>query len=245
MNASARRATHAIALACAAVVLANVAACAPSAMPPGPIGPLVATQAPSPTASATPLPSVEVTGYHGKRVDPIAVLHENSIKGPQNIDHASYRLRVDGLVDHPLTLTYEQVVSGPPNYAKIVTLNCVEGWSATLLWQGVLVRDLLSAARVQPQAKVVIFKAHDGYTEAFPIDYFSKKDILMAYRENGLPLSAEWGWPFQLVAEDKWGYKWVKWIDEIQLSSDTTYRGYWEQRGYSNDGSLDKQFIGP
>jgi DMSO/TMAO reductase YedYZ molybdopterin-dependent catalytic subunit len=248
VNAARRIRPVTMLLACAALAaLAALAGCAPTALPPGPVGPLVATAGPSPSATGVPapLPSVEVTSYRGKRVDPISVLHENSIKGPQNIDPATYRLHIDGLVKHPLTLTYDQVASGPQSYTKIVTLNCVEGWSATLLWQGVLVRDVLRAAEPQPGAKIVIFKARDGYTDAFPIEYFTQKDILMAYRGNGLPLTAEWGWPFQLVAEDKWGYKWVKWIDEIQLSSDTTYRGYWEQRGYSNDGSLSKAFIGP
>lgn len=235
-----------VATATAAIAVA-LAGCTPPTQPLGPVGPLVATEAPSPTstAGAVPLPSVEVTSYRGKRLDPVIALHENSIKGPQRIDHGTYRLRVDGMVKRPLTLTYDQVLARQPNYAKIVTLNCVEGWSVTFLWQGVLVRDLLNDAGVEPGAKVVIFKAHDGYTDAFPIDYFTKRDIVMAYRENGVPLTAEWGWPFQLVAEDKWGYKWVKWIEEIQVSADGNYRGYWEQRGYSNDGSLTKAFVGP
>ena len=59
---------------------------------------------------------------------------------------------------------------------------------------------------------------------------------------NGVKLPPERGFPFQLVAEDKWGYKWVKWIEQLEVSSDASYRGYWEQRGYSNDGSLGKSF---
>ena len=46
------------------------------------------------------------------------------------------------------------------------------------------------------------------------------------------------GFPFRLVAEDKWGYKWIKWIDEIELSDNPDYQGYWEQRGYSESGNL-------
>jgi len=53
---------------------------------------------------------------------------------------------------------------------------------------------------------------------------------------NGLTLSAERGFPFQVVAESKWGYKWVKWVTEIELSVDEHYRGYWESRGYNNNG---------
>jgi DMSO/TMAO reductase YedYZ molybdopterin-dependent catalytic subunit len=70
-----------------------------------------------------------------------------------------------------------------------------------------------------------------------------KNDILIAYKMNNVTLPTERGFPFQLVAESKWGYKWIKWITEIELSSDTTYKGYWEQRGYSNEGNLNKSFF--
>jgi DMSO/TMAO reductase YedYZ molybdopterin-dependent catalytic subunit len=46
------------------------------------------------------------------------------------------------------------------------------------------------------------------------------------------------------VAEDKWGYKWIKWIDEIELSDNPDYHGYWEQRGYSNSGNLSESQYG-
>jgi DMSO/TMAO reductase YedYZ molybdopterin-dependent catalytic subunit len=46
------------------------------------------------------------------------------------------------------------------------------------------------------------------------------------------------------VAESKWGYKWIKWITEIELSDDVNYRGYWESRGFSNEGDLDESFYG-
>jgi DMSO/TMAO reductase YedYZ molybdopterin-dependent catalytic subunit len=68
------------------------------------------------------------------------------------------------------------------------------------------------------------------------------KDIMLAYKMNGVTLLPERGFPFELVAENKWGYKWIKWVDKIELSADESYRGYWESRGYSNDGDLDKDF---
>jgi DMSO/TMAO reductase YedYZ molybdopterin-dependent catalytic subunit len=46
------------------------------------------------------------------------------------------------------------------------------------------------------------------------------------------------------VAEDHWGYKWVKWIERIEVSSDASFRGYWESRGYSSGGELDKPYFG-
>jgi DMSO/TMAO reductase YedYZ molybdopterin-dependent catalytic subunit len=68
------------------------------------------------------------------------------------------------------------------------------------------------------------------------------RDIIMAYKMNNVTLPAERGFPFELVAEDKWGYKWIKWIEKIELTNDPGYQGYWEQRGYSNTGDLDKSF---
>jgi DMSO/TMAO reductase YedYZ molybdopterin-dependent catalytic subunit len=48
----------------------------------------------------------------------------------------------------------------------------------------------------------------------------------------------ERGFPFQVVAQSKFGYKWAKWIDRIELSSDTDFKGYWESRGYSNNADV-------
>jgi DMSO/TMAO reductase YedYZ molybdopterin-dependent catalytic subunit len=61
---------------------------------------------------------------------------------------------------------------------------------------------------------------------------------------NDVTLPPERGFPFQLVAKNKWGYKWIKWITDIQLSSDESYEGFWESRGYSNSGDLDDYFYG-
>jgi DMSO/TMAO reductase YedYZ molybdopterin-dependent catalytic subunit len=102
---------------------------------------------------------------------------------------------------------------------------------------------LLAAAGPLPEAKTVIFHAYDGYTTSFPIEYFEDNDILMAYKMNDITIPPERGFPFQLVAESKWGYKWIKWITQIELSDDTNYRGYWESRGYADEGDLDKSFI--
>jgi DMSO/TMAO reductase YedYZ molybdopterin-dependent catalytic subunit len=108
----------------------------------------------------------------------------------------------------------------------------------------VLVRDLLADAGVEPAARVVILHAEDGYTTSFPLEYVTDRDILLAFRMNGVELPPERGFPFQLVAEDKWGYKWIKWITRIELSSQEDYRGYWESRGYDNEGDLNGSRFG-
>ena len=199
-----------------------------------------ASPAPSET---TRLQDVEIRDYNGEPLSSVNDFHENSIKGPQYINETDYRLTIDGLTHRTLVLTYQDVINNHQQYSKIVTLHCVEGWDVTILWEGVLVRDLLNEAGVDPRAKTVIFYAHDGYTTSFPVDYFYNRDIIMAHRMNNITLPAERGFPFELVAEDKWGYKWIKWIERIEVSDNTDYRGYWEQRRYSNNGNLSSGFF--
>lgn len=179
------------------------------------------------------LAAKQVNNYKGEKLGSITDLQENSIKGPQNVDIATYRLNVFGDVSNPLSLSYDQVLAMPA-YQKVVTLNCVEGWSVKLLWQGVKLSDLLQKAGSNPNANVVIFRAVDGYSDSLPIDYVRNNDILMAYKENGVELPKSRGFPFQVVAEDRWGYKWVKWIQSIEVTTNANFRGYWEQRGYDN-----------
>lgn len=194
--------------------------------------------------TVTRLKGVEIREYQGQRLDSVNDFRENSIKGPQNVDRDKYRLQVKGLVDTEKTYTYSQITSGFPAYEKVVQLDCVEGWSVKLLWRGVLVRDILEQAGVQKAAKSVVFTAADGYTTSFPVSYFYDKDILMAYLMNGIEIPAERGFPFMLVAEDKWGYKWCKWIVSMDLSSNPDPGGYWEDRGYSNSGDRSRPFYG-
>jgi DMSO/TMAO reductase YedYZ molybdopterin-dependent catalytic subunit len=188
------------------------------------------------------LKAVEVRSYQGKDLSSVNDFHENSIKGPQRVNITDYRLTVTGLVTIPQVSTYDQILAKNPHYSKVVTLHCVEGWDATILWEGVLVRDIVRDAGVDPRTTTIIFTARDGYTTSFPLDYVMDHDILMAYRMNNVTLPAERGYPFQLVAEDKWGYKWIKWIEKIELSDNAAYQGYWEQRGYSNSGDLNGSY---
>ena len=189
------------------------------------------------------LKPVEIREYKGEKLSSVNDFRENSIRGPQHVDIETYRLRISGLVKSPKNYTYDEVINNRQHYKKTVTLDCVEGWSVTILWEGLLVRDLIAESSPLTNAKVVIFHAYDGYTTSLPIDYIMNNDIIMAYKMNEITLPAERGFPFQLVAESKWGYKWIKWITEIELSDDVNYRGYWESRGYSNDADLDKSFF--
>lgn len=185
---------------------------------------------------ALTLPSTQVLEYKGEKLSSIADFRENSIKGPQTVDIENYSLEIDGLVETPQSFTYDEVISRQ-SYKKVVTLHCVEGWSAKILWEGVLVSELIDSANVNEEANTVVFEAVDGYTTSLPLDYIKDKRIILAYKMNDATIIPERGYPFQLVAEDKWGYKWIKWVTAIHLIDNPDYKGYWESRGYNNDAN--------
>ena len=178
--------------------------------------------------TSIPLKDIEVRDYNGQNLSSVNDFRENSIKGPQRVNESTYSLKVNGLVEDPKEYTYSEVVNDFQSYKKVVTLNCVEGWSATILWEGPLVKDLINNSNPLNSAKTIIFHAYDGYTTSFPIEYIMQNNIIMASKMNELKLPIERGFPFQLVAQSKWGYKWIKWITQIELSSDINYKGYWE-----------------
>ena len=73
-------------------------------------------------------------------------------------------------------------------YSKVVELNCVVGWRATILWEGIKLIELLDKSNVQNEAKKVIFYAQDGYSTSLPLEYIKNKEILLAYKINGVML---------------------------------------------------------
>ena len=189
------------------------------------------------------LQGTEIREYKGENLSSVNAFRENSIKGPQDVPIEDYQLEITGLVANPTSYSYDEVINGFDNYKKVVRLNCVEGWAVNILWEGILVRDLIKDADPLAEVNTIIFHAYDGYTTSFPVEYIMDNDILMAYKMNEITLPPERGFPFQLVAESKWGYKWIKWITQIELSDDASYEGFWESRGYSNDGDLNNSFF--
>ena len=183
------------------------------------------------------LAATEVKEYNGKKLSSITDFVENSIKGPQYIDVNIYRLKVDGLVQKPTDFKYADILANT-KYTKVVTLNCVDGWSVDILWEGILLKDIFDKVKVKSGANTVIFYAADGYSTSLPLQTILDKNMIIAYKMNNVVLPPERGFPFELVAEDKLGYKWIKWITRIELSNNPEYKGYWEERGFSNGADV-------
>ena len=189
------------------------------------------------------LEEAELTSYEGEELSSIYDFRENSIEGYQYISKDTYKLTITGLVNKSQNFTYNETINSFESHKKVVTLYCLEGWEVKLLWEGILVKDLLGNVNISEDANTIIFHAYDGFTTSLPIDYIVDNDIMLAYKMNNVTLPAERGFPFQLVAEGKWGYKWIKWVTEIEASDDVDYKGFWESRGYSNNGDLDKSYF--
>lgn len=188
-------------------------------------------------ATASRYQEKEIRDYQGVQLDPAIGPRDNSISGIQEVDLSSYQLQLSGLVENPVNYSYEQVLKKAPAQ-RLITLYCVEGWDATVLWEGVRITELLADAGVKDGATTVIFHGVDGYTTAMPLTTIKEKDMLLAYTANGVTLPASMGFPFIVVAEDKLGYKWARWVTKIELSSDENYQGFWEKRGYDNDATV-------
>jgi DMSO/TMAO reductase YedYZ molybdopterin-dependent catalytic subunit len=188
------------------------------------------------TANTTSSDEIEAVEFMGTKLTPIAKQLNNALAGTQHIEKATYVLTIDGLVDNPLSLSYADLL-GYTQVSKLMPLNCVEGWSFTAKWTGPSLVDLFAAAKVKSDAKIAIFYTKDvpkGYS-SLDLAYINSKDIIIGLKLNDITLPDDRGFPFQVVAESKYGYKWAKWITRIELSDNTNFRGYWESAGYNNN----------
>lgn len=159
---------------------------------------------------------------------------DNSIRGTQYLNVSQYRLVVDGLVEKPITLSFEDILQRPA-VSRIITMHCVEGWSNTANWTGFSMRKLIDEVKPLSTAKTVVFYSADGYSTSFRLDDPVLDELLLVYQANGYPLPYAQGYPLRAMAETKYGYKLAKWVTTIDFIAEE-YLGYWEQMGYSNRG---------
>jgi DMSO/TMAO reductase YedYZ molybdopterin-dependent catalytic subunit len=180
--------------------------------------------------------SGEASVFEGKELTPISEQRNNGIKGTQYIDQETYELSVYGMVDTPVNLSYDQLLAYS-SVSRFVRMDCVEGWGFDAKWTGVTLNTLFNETGVNSSATTVIFYSADGYSTSLELDYLVDNDIMLAYELNDITLPADRGFPLQLVAEDKYGYKWAKWITGIEVTGEP-YKGYWESVGYSNNADV-------
>ncbi len=158
---------------------------------------------------------------------------------PERSD-AEYRLAVDGHVERPATLGIADVRQRLPQTQLTKDFQCVTGWRVEdVEWEGVLLRDVLDEAGVQPGATHVRFWSFDGvYTETLTMEQARRDDVLVAHRMLGKGVTREHGGPVRLYVAPMYGYKSLKWLErievvtELDLDSDP---GYWENLGYEVD----------
>ncbi len=165
-----------------------------------------------------------------------------SISTEPEINTDTFHLTVTGLVDSPLTMTWEEILSFPQTYTDTILMYCVEGWEVWGNWKGVKIADLLEKASLRPEADHIKFTCADGYTTSLPLSYLLRYNIILAHEVNGNPLSISDGFPLRVIAFGKFGYKWAKWITSLEVTDESEF-GYWEARGYSDkaDVPLDRR----
>lgn len=148
---------------------------------------------------------------------------------------ADWTLSVDGLVANPTRWDWPGFLAQP--IARAVSdIHCVTAWSRyDNAWEGVTTRHLLEVVRPLPEAQFVLLHARDGYTTNLPLARFAEEGVLLVHMWDGKPLTREHGGPVRLVVPKLYFWKSAKWLDRIEfLAADRP--GFWEQRGYHNDG---------
>jgi DMSO/TMAO reductase YedYZ molybdopterin-dependent catalytic subunit len=144
-----------------------------------------------------------------------------------------WRLVVDGAVEQPVTLTWEQF-RALPQTRDVSDFHCVTTWSKLdMQWEGVQLSTVLALARPVAEASHVLTHAYDGYTTNFPLEEGLKDDVLLVHTWDGQPLPREHGGPVRVITPQLYAWKGAKWIRRIEVLTRDRL-GYWELRGYSN-----------
>ena len=151
------------------------------------------------------------------------------------IDPARYRLRIEGMVRRPLSLTLSELQSLPVA-EQVSDFRCVTGWTVQdVRWVGVRIQDVLAQAEPLPAAAALSFvSAERPYVDSLTLDQALLPDVMLALSMDDGALSRPHGAPLRLVMPRMYGYKSVKWVERIVVMREPV-GGYWEQRGYDRD----------
>jgi DMSO/TMAO reductase YedYZ molybdopterin-dependent catalytic subunit len=151
-----------------------------------------------------------------------------------------WQMTIGGLVDHPMTVTLADLKAMPAT-SLIKDFQCVTGWRVPKVhWTGVQLGYLLDQAGVQPAGKALKFTSFDGAdSESLTIEQAHLPDVIVAYEMLGAPVTRDHGGPVRLYVAPMYGYKSLKWLNGIEVTS-TVIPGYWEQNGYDINGFIGK-----
>ena len=146
-----------------------------------------------------------------------------------------WRLRLEVLVAAPLALTLADFMALPQT-ELVNDIHCVTAWSRyDNHWQGVRAAHLLELARPTQAARFVSFTSYDGYTTNVSLADFAEQEVLLAHSWEGEPLSRQHGGPVRVVLPKLYFWKSPKWVTRIELLG-ADRPGFWEVRGYHNNG---------
>jgi len=164
---------------------------------------------------------------------------------PTVVDGATWRLSVGGLVARPREYTLDEL-RALPAVEGYRTLQCISNqvvvygrYIGNQRWRGVPVRDILGAAGVESEARFVLWRSVDGYTESLPLEVALDPRTWLAY-EMGRPgqlLTPEHGFPLRVLIAGRYGMKQPKWLTEIVLSA-SDEPGFWEERGWDQTAAV-------
>lgn len=164
-----------------------------------------------------------------------------NLVGDPSLDTAGWRLSIDGLVDHPYTLSLADL-QALPAVERYHTLECISNEAAGNLmsnanWSGVRLADVLNRAGIQAGAGELIFRSTDGYSDSLHLSQALNPQSLIVYLINGAPLPRAHGFPARLLIPGLYGMKNGKWLTSLELGSGG-YNGYWEQQGWTREARV-------
>jgi DMSO/TMAO reductase YedYZ molybdopterin-dependent catalytic subunit len=160
------------------------------------------------------------------------VLHAGQIPV---LDLTRYRFKVSGLVEHPLSLSWDEL-HALPKRETVCDIHCVTRWSRyDNVFSGTPVREILRRAQPKPQARFVLVHAAPDYTTNLPLSDLDRDENLLATHHGGEPLTAEHGGPLRLVVPHLYFWKSAKWVTGLELL-DEDWPGFWEDNGYHMRG---------
>jgi DMSO/TMAO reductase YedYZ molybdopterin-dependent catalytic subunit len=146
-----------------------------------------------------------------------------------------WRLTIDGLVESPTVWRWDDILA-QPEFEDVSDIHCVTSWSRfDNRWRGVSARHLLSLVRPKPEARHVVFHSYDTYTTNVALDAFAEEDVLLATHHDGEPIPVQHGGPLRVIMPRWYFWKSAKWVKRIEFVA-ADRPGFWEERGYHNEG---------